>query len=269
MKYINPKSIRGLVNKLADFIVSELSKEKNLSSVINVTYLESFFVINGVTESDKVVDITTIKDKFFENNKKLLEVLGVKQTNTIDIIKYNTKPETPSNQFFEFYNSERPLFKTDVTTLSKRIDVDFNSIYFTDKIVVESMFEVPNCVNINPDLIVSSEFPYGYSLNTNRSHLYYFEYISTHLFKTSIVNNILFNYKSNNTGDIDDLITIKTDSIYGDDYLKSLVLDVFDFNFEKFVSENLKDFDFTNEIDSQLDKKPWFEVDKMSDLVLF
>jgi hypothetical protein len=67
----------------------------------------------------------------------------------------------------------------------------------------------------------------------------------------------------------DQLISIKTDSIYGDDYIKSLILDVFDFNIDKFVLDNLSGYDVKNEIDSQLEKKPWNKVDRMNDMVIF
>lgn len=270
MKYINPKSIRGLVNRFADFIVSELSKDNNFVSIINVTYLDSFFVINGITESDKVLNIGPIKDKFFELNKGILEDLGIKQTNTIDVIKYNKKPEIPTTHCFEFYNSDRVLFKKETINLIKHLDSEYESINYFNEFIVESNKFITNHFTIIPEMVFTSEYPYGYSVNSNRSYLYYCEYICNHLFKT--INMEYVNFKFSTLKDEktnDQLISIKTDSIYGDDYIKSLILDVFDFNIDKFVSDNLSGYDVKNEIDSQLEKKPWNKVDRMNDMVIF
>ena len=61
MKYIVPNSTRGLVNKLADYIVSHLDPNKNNLSFVEVTCHNSFFVIVGKTERESLLDINEIK----------------------------------------------------------------------------------------------------------------------------------------------------------------------------------------------------------------
>jgi len=69
MRYINPKSKRGLVNKFAEFILSELNKNKNHKTKIEVSLFDAFFVINGKTESQNLVDMSEVQKRFYENNK--------------------------------------------------------------------------------------------------------------------------------------------------------------------------------------------------------
>ena len=98
-------------------------------------------------------------------------------------------------------------------------------------------------------------------------------------FITHIVNN-LFPLNEYQEGEIkllmnkfkqeaEDLnIEIACDSHYSSGKIKSLVLDVFDFNLNKFSSEYLKDYDIENDIKNQLEEKPWLVKDRMKDLIL-
>jgi hypothetical protein len=68
--------------------------------------------------------------------------------------------------------------------------------------------------------------------------------------------------------DDDDLkISIKADSIYSKKTIKSLVLDVFDFNLGKFQSMFLENYNLTTEIETQLYSKPWLVKDRSKDIV--
>jgi L-ribulose-5-phosphate 3-epimerase UlaE len=54
-----------------------------------------------------------------------------------------------------------------------------------------------------------------------------------------------------------------------DKQLKSLVLDVFDFNLTKFQNDYLKGYDLKFEIDAQFSSKPWLVKDRTKDIILF
>ena len=56
---------------------------------------------------------------------------------------------------------------------------------------------------------------------------------------------------------------------YSNKDIKSLVLDVFDFNLNKFSNEYLNDFNIDSDIKNQLDSKPWLVKDRIKDLILF
>ena len=116
--------------------------------------------------------------------------------------------------------------------------------------------------------LISSEFPYGFSLNTGRIHLYYSEYIAHNVFKSISANEL--NLKITNKTDVnEDLdIVIKTDSIYNDITIKSMILDTFDFNLNDFKYV-LNNYILSNDIVSPLDEKPWLFKDKTNNYVIF
>ena len=89
MKYINETSNRGIVNLFADFLVKEINKINNYDVVIEVTDCGKFFVVNGMTNSDKILDMVILKETFLETNKLLLKDFGYENVNIIDLIVYN------------------------------------------------------------------------------------------------------------------------------------------------------------------------------------
>lgn len=274
MNYINPNSRKGLVNKFADFIVNELTKEQNHLSKIEVTLFETFFVINGFTESNKVLDMSDIQTKFFELNQTLFEKLNIKNINTIDVIRYGTKPVIPNEQHFKMFNSKRPIFKREILDFVTNESSEFDSVSFNNGIVIDK----PQNNNLLSGkyfikyggLSVSSEYPYGYSLNSNRSYLYYTEYICNHLFRVTTAYEIKFKFSTiKDVNNEDFLIDIKSDSNYKNSDLKSLVLDVFDFNLNKFINEKMLNYDLTLSLDNQIGNLPWLINDRSKDLILF
>ena len=50
--------------------------------------------------------------------------------------------------------------------------------------------------------------------------------------------------------------------------IKSMVLDVFDFNIQRFEKKYLKGYDISNDLDTQLETKPWLVGDKISELYI-
>jgi hypothetical protein len=66
----------------------------------------------------------------------------------------------------------------------------------------------------------------------------------------------------------DFMIDIKSDSIYNDEVIKSMVLDVFDFDLESF-NQRLEDYDFLDDINHPFVKKPWLVKDRTTDCIIF
>ena len=89
MRYINPKSRRGIVNKFADFILCEIQKEKKYKTIIEVSDFKNFLIVAGKTESKNVIDLTELKERFYEENKQTMVDLNYERLNTIDLIKYD------------------------------------------------------------------------------------------------------------------------------------------------------------------------------------
>lgn len=274
MKYINNLSKEGFVNQFADYLIKNIDpRHKTRLQVID---FKSFLVVYGATSSDEVLDLNKLRDGFIEKNQTLINYLKLKHVNIIDLIDYR-EPLSQSEYFFTYYNSSRPIFHQElideITNNTNLYNKELlNNINYTDKIELEfySPFiaESLNIVNSTNFMAVSSSFPYGHSLNLGRREYYYGEYICNQLFNMLETNKILFKYSSNINTNEDLNIEIICDSHYSSDKIKSLILDVFDFNLNKFSIEYLKDYDIENDIKNQLEEKPWLIKDKMKDLIL-
>lgn len=276
MKYINRFSKEGFVNLFADFIVKNVNP--NFTSRFQVVDFKSFLVVYGATNSDEVLDLNKLRDLFVEKNPDLVNYLNLKHVNIIDLIDYR-EPLSSNEYHFEYYKSDRPLFHQQVINEVNRNSIkDYNkefisNINFTDKLELEfySPFMPENLkiFNVTNFLSISSSFPYGHSLNLGRRELYYGEYISNQLFNLLETDKITFKYSSIINNDEDLNIEVECDSIYSPEKIKSLILDVFDFNLNKFSNDYIKDYDIEKDIDNQLGEKPWLVKDRMKDLVIF
>lgn len=276
MKYINKFSKEGFVNLFADYIVKNIdSKHKSRFQVVD---FKSFLVVYGSTSSDEVLDLNKLRDSFVEKNPELVSYLNLKHVNIIDLIDYR-EPLTTNEYHFEFYKTDRPLFHQQVINeITRNSNNDYNkeflnNINFTDKLELEfySPFIPENLKIFNTTnfLSISSSFPYGYSLNLGRRELYYGEYICNQLFNLLETDKITFKYSSVLNNDEDLNIEVICDSIYSPEKIKSLILDVFDFNLNKFTNDYLMNYDIEKDIDNQLGEKPWLVKDRMKDLVIF
>jgi len=122
--------------------------------------------------------------------------------NTIDLIDYKSKLSFPFEYKFTF-------FKDNIPTINE-------SNYFR-----------------------TSSFPYGYSWSEGKSLYFYFKHITNKIPTSYPFNWITYDIKISETGKID--FNISDDYINNqDDVLKSIILDVFDFNITEFESEAKK-----------------------------
>jgi hypothetical protein len=273
MRYINPKSRRGIVNKFADFILCEIQKEKKYRTIIEISDFKNFLVIAGRTESKTILDLTELKDRFYEENKQTMIELEYERINTIDLIEYDRMGFSESfESFFEFHNTTRPLFHEKVLGyVYNHIDVLYNSLDFKKELFFDLDYEhlpEPNFSFSKNYSCITSEFPYGYSLDNGRAHYYYSEYICNQIFSCIKTDKITFKISDAKDENEDLDIQIVSNSPYLTDKIKSMVLDVFDFNMTRFINTTLKNYDLTTEIDTQLHTKPWLIKDKISELFI-
>ena len=271
MKYINPNSKSGIINKFADFIVNHIDEKFN--SIIEVSYLGNFFIIKGITESDSILNLQQIKESFIEKYNYLLSANGINSINLIDIIQYNQK--IISGDFnFKLYKSDTPKFNQNVinhvrnNSLNPNIEsIDYDICILKE--ITSIITAEENEINNLNQMSLKSEFPYGYSLGYGRLKLFYSEYIVNQIFNLINVDQIIFGFsdKKDNNGDLN--IRIFSDSYLNENKIRSLILDVFDFNISKFKNEYLKDFDIEYEIENQLSPRNWYIKDRTKDLILF
>ena len=115
---------------------------------------------------------------------------------------------------------------------------------------------------------------YGQNLGPLKVYNILFNYISHNLFERHLLKDVAFNmrYSGEDISDISwETIDFHLESkscIVNIDWLKSLILDLFNFEYNNVVSIfNLKEYDFSEEILS--DKKIWEKRDKVGEMFLF
>lgn len=272
MKYINENSNRGLVNLLSDYIVNLINKDKQYDVVIEVTDCGKFFVVNGMTNSDKILDMVSVKETFLETYKSLLIKFGYENVNVIDLIMYGQELVKKTDYTFDFYSSTRPTYHNNlINTLIDNPQPKFNSITYTNRLEYELDYSEDDTSNLEyytyAPLNISSEFPHGYSLSMGRQELYYSEYISNQLFDVLLTDKLTFKYSSVKS-DEDNQIDIIANTIFPKKDIISMTLDVFDFDMLVF-NDMIKDYNIIEDITNPFDEKPWLVRDKIKDLILF
>jgi len=272
MKYINPHSVRGLVNKMADFILKKITDNTDYDALIEVTDCGKFFVINGMTNSKDILEMGNIRDSFVEEYKELLEQFNMTDINVIDLVIYDVEIEKKSEFWFDFYNTPRPSFHKSISDFVSTNDMSkILSIDYTDRITTEIDYTETNTSHLPhftyPGLTTSSEFPYGYSLGLGRLHYYYSEYICNHIMNTIGASEISFKFSTFQDDEEDFDINVMSDSRFPNDVVKSLILDVFDFDLPSF-KYLLSRYDLYEDIDKPFDEKPWLIKDRIEDIII-
>jgi hypothetical protein len=229
MRLINKNSRRGIVNLFADFIVSKIDPKER--SIIQITDCEVFMVLNGQTTSEIELNIDELKNEFNETYKDILKSLGLEHFNVINIIKYGV--------------DILPI-ETGWVDTNKNVFVEEN----------ESFSEIS----------ISSEFPYGYSLRTGRSMVYYSHYILNQISSTIGSDNMFIHFLPKVEDEMD--IKVITNSMYDSKTIKSLILDVFDFDLENF-SNRMESYDLTQDILDPEGLKPYLVQDRLEDVIIF
>lgn len=262
MKYINYNSQRGIVNYIADYVLTTINNLGEYDSIIEVTNVGKFLIVNGLTSQPDVLQLQPIIDHLTKTFNQTF--------NIIDTITYGVELESPNEMWFTFYNNQdRPSFHP---KLVEYVDShnEFNSVDYDGSLSVELDF------NSNPTdtkfttlpLNISSEFPHGYSLNSGRLHYYYSEYISLNIFNTIKSKKLDFKI-SNIVNQNDDLdIKIISDSCYPSKDVESLVLDVFDFDFDSF-RHVVSTYNLIDDLIDPFGKKPWLFKDKIDDVIIW
>jgi hypothetical protein len=231
MRLINKNSRRGITNLFADFILSKIKRTEK--SIIQVTDCGAFMIVNGLTTSNEYLDINKIKNEFKESFGDVLKELEMLDLNTIDVIRYNEDIK-PIHKGWVIVNKN---------TFVEEPDPDISEIS------------------------ISSEFPYGYSLDCGRINTYYSHYIMNHMFNLLGVDEVSF-YFTNEEEDEDLKIKIVSDSKIDKKSIKSLILDVFDFDMESF-RERLSDYNLIDDILNPNRDKPYLKQDLLEHIILF
>ena len=102
---INKKTI--ICNLFSDFILSKIGLDSNTR--IQVTDCNNFYVINGETNSNIILNMNDLIDEF---NIQFARFVGDDRIlRTIDLINYSTKLTPVSKLKHTFYNSDNCLYQ--------------------------------------------------------------------------------------------------------------------------------------------------------------
>jgi len=230
MRKINKISRRGVVNLFADFILTKFKKEDN--SIIQVTDCDSFFVVHGMTTSKDILDLQLVKNEFNQWFDDILSEVDMKNFSTLDLIKYD---------------QEIPNLEKGLVMVNKEVFVDEPEPFY--------------------ELSLTSEFPYGYSLNCGRLMTYYSHYIFNHMYSLIGVDNVNFYFSKEEDLNKDYKIIVSSNSRLDKNKIKSLILDVFDFDLEDFKTK-LDGYDLFQDILFPVKEKPYLIQDKLEHIVL-
>jgi hypothetical protein len=245
MKYVNPKSRKGLVCNMADFIIGKL--DPSVKAIIEVTDHRNIFVVSGVIESDTTLNIKNISEEFY---KKFNEIYNDerKTFNTIDLIEYR-KLEPKKSLVFEFYNTKRSIYHLNQIEAAEGVFMNnsaVNSIDYGSNIIIEidgvGDIENTGIKFINNDQSIKSEFPYGYSISTDRGVMYYLEGLSYKVFNDTQIEKLIAFYDVKN----DKLKISPTEN----DLTREPFLEIF--------NKYIKEYDITKDMSEPFNGRKWF-----------
>jgi hypothetical protein len=246
----NPNSRISIVNLLSDFILSKIPN--NEETIISIVDCKNFFVIKGKTSYKELLNTPKIVEEFvtkFSNH-----IGDYKVTHTIDLIEYDCKINKINNMTLTYYNTSNCSYhpsQIDAFNI-KKSSYNYNS--FLKEIT-------------DDELTFTSEFPHGHSLNQGRLLYYYGKHIMYNIPSNYPVSTLTFNLSTDKDDDGDYKFSVMNNNLNDkDDYLKSAILDVFNFDLSLIESE-IKKVDWYNEILNPLEDYSFLK-EKVKDFII-
>ena len=234
-----PNSRIYIVNLLADHILNQIPTSEE--SIISISDFTNFFVIKGKTTSKEILDLSKICENFSEKYE-----LEKPISHTIDLIEYDCKLNFVKNITSTFYKSDNCSFHNSQIEKYSNSDKSFDFQY------------VP--VELSDDyIVVSSEFPHGYSLNQGRLLHLYGKHIFYSIPSNYPVNGITLELSTEKNDLGENLISVFNHGTNSyDEVLKSAILDVFDFDLS-WLSLEMKKVDWSIELTNPLEDYPFIK----------
>jgi hypothetical protein len=236
------------INLFSDYLLSKIPNTEE--SIFSVVDCKNFIIIKGKTSHKEILDISSITKEFNEKYEPETPI-----SHTIDLIEYDCKLSKVKNLEFILHKSENCSYhKTQIEKFSLNVSsFDFN--YYPSEVS-------------DDDLIVTSEFPHGYSLNQGRLIYLYGKHIFYSIPTNYTDSSIIFNLSLDKDDDNDNIISIfNTDKKSEDETLKSAILDVFDFDMS-WLSSEMKKVDWSIELTNPLEEYSFIKK-KNKDFIIF
>ena len=236
------------INLFSDYLLNKIPNTEE--SIFSVADCKNFIIIKGKTSHKEILDISSITKEFNEKYEPETPI-----SHTIDLIEYDCKLSKVKNLEFILHKSE---------------NCSYHKTQIEQFLLNESSFDF-NCYpsEVSDDqLIVTSEFPHGYSLNQGRLIYLYGKHIFYSIPTNYTDSSIIFNLSLNKNDDNDNIISIfNVDKKSEDETLKSAILDVFDFNMS-WLSSEMKKVDWSIELTNPLEEYSFIKK-KNKDFIIF
>jgi hypothetical protein len=220
-----------IINLFSDFLLTKIPHSEE--SIFSVVDCNNFVIIKGKTTHKEILDISSITKEFNEKYEPSKPI-----SHTIDLIEYENC-SYHKNQVEKFLISES--------------SVDYKC--FPSELVDE-------------ELVITSEFPHGYSLHQGRLIYLYGKHIFYNIPTNYTNSSIIFNLSLDKNEENENIISIfNVDKNSEDEKLKSAILDVFDFDMSSMSSE-IKKVDWSIELTNPLEDYT-FVKKKNKDFIIF
>lgn len=236
------------INLFSDYLLSKIPNTEE--SIFSVADCKNFIIIKGKTSHKEILDISSITKEFNEKYEPETPI-----SHTIDLIEYDCKLSKVKNLEFILHKSENCSYhKTQIEKFLLN-ESSFDFICYSSEVSDDK-------------LIVTSEFPHGYSLNQGRLIYLYGKHIFYSIPTNYTDSSIIFNLSLDKNDDNDNIISIfNVDKNSEDETLKSAILDVFDFNMS-WLSSQMKKVDWSTELTNPLEDYS-FVKKKNKDFIIF
>jgi len=266
---------KNLCNLLANKIIEEFNLiDKNHITNIFVVNLGQFIVVKGTTNINNPLNYSQLFTTYCQSELNIDT-----NFNIIDLIEYNY---TLTNQFINIDLSftKNQILREDMNFKNHGFyDIKLNSdfILHNNQHLFEEITSLPEFNNYNglkekDNSVYVSDKIYGMNLVSEKLYHFFLKYISYNVFEKNLCKDI--NFKLFYTGNINDLnwetmdFEVRSNTlIVSEEWVKSLILDLFDFNYKSIKKHlSLDDYNFSDEIISN--DRCWKKRDKVSEMIL-
>lgn len=277
---------KNICNIFASLIVERINESfPNADTEITVINVRNFFVVKGRTTSTTILNLSDVLREFcLKYNEDLSNTMRV-----FDIISYG---ESPTNNHITLTHKEiKDSFKNELTTLvneSYNDGIHFNVKYFKEETtllydckieqneIVKTLLKTkyPNITILKSDFTqetYTSDKLYGLSLNANKLYHTLLKYISNHIISRGISSELTLtlNWFNDYKEITNETVNLKISGkhIVKEDWLLSLILDVFPFEYDE-LKNKFNSYSYHKEIINEGTELPWNKLDLIRELVL-
>jgi hypothetical protein len=244
----HPNSRIFTVNLFADFILSKIPNSED--SIITVSDCKNFIVIKGITSYKDILDINSISAEFNDKYNPKFQI-----SHTIDLIEYNKKLSEVTELSFTLHKSENCSYHKSQIKEFLSDEKSYSFEYLP--------MEIPEDL-----LIITSEFPHGYSVSQGRLIYYYGKHIFYSIPTNYPVSTISLKLSTTKNEENENIISVyNPHKEMEDEILKSAILDVFDFDMS-WLSTEIKKVDWSIELTNPLEEYSFIKK-RNKDFVIF